>query len=135
MGFAVNKYRREREPRRWKINPVWRGIGCVILLIIPIMSWYGTKFFLQSNRQIALPAELLKTFTIPFTHVAQIDQIIRSINNYADLHNLIYGQFFFTIILMFIGFGILSVIYAILYRVVGPPRYGPFDVPPGYMRR
>jgi sporulation protein YlmC with PRC-barrel domain len=135
MGYSANKYRKEREERRWKINPVWRGIGCVIILLIPFMSWYGAMYFIQTNQLFALPKELIKTFTIPYTHVSQIDKIIMAINQFADMNNLIYGQFFFTIILMFLGFGVLSVVYAVMYRVAGPPRYGPYDVPPDYMRR
>jgi len=36
-----------------------------------------------------------------------------------------------TIVLIVIGFGILTVVYAIFFRLIGPPRYGPLDSPPG----
>jgi hypothetical protein len=42
----------------------------------------------------------------------------------------VIGQLFFTVILSFIGFGVLAFAYAILYKMAGPPRYGPFDIPP-----
>jgi hypothetical protein len=28
-----------------------------------------------------------------------------------------------------LGFGLLSVLYSFMYRLVGPPRYGPYDAP------
>jgi hypothetical protein len=67
---------------------------------------------------------------IPFTHVAEIDRVILQINHYFNATGFVFGQIFFTIIFSFIGFGVMALLYAILYQVAGPPRYGPFDVPP-----
>jgi hypothetical protein len=33
--------------------------------------------------------------------------------------------------LIFLIFAILTVIYAIIYKIIGVPRYGPMDSPPG----
>jgi hypothetical protein len=130
MGFSSQQYDRHREQRPWKINPVWRGIGCVLLLLIPIMSWFGSSLFLQTNQKVNLPRELTRVIVIPFTHVAEIDRVILQINHYFNATGFVFGQIFFTIIFSFIGFGVMALLYAILYQVAGPPRYGPFDVPP-----
>jgi hypothetical protein len=130
MGFSKQQYHRPREQRPWKINPVWRGIGCVLLLLIPIMSWFGSSLFLQTNQKVNLPRELTRVIVIPFTHVAEIDRVILQINHYFNATGFVFGQIFFTIIFSFIGFGVMALLYAILYQVAGPPRYGPFDVPP-----
>jgi hypothetical protein len=130
MGFSQHQYRRQRDQRSWKINPVWRGIGCILLLLVPIMSWYATSLFLQSNEKIVLPWELTKIVAIPYTRIAQIDKVILPINRYFNATGFVFGQVFFTIIFSFIGFGVMAFLYALLYRVAGPPRYGPFDVPP-----
>jgi hypothetical protein len=130
MGFSAHKYQREREQRPWKIHPVWRGIGCALLLLVPIMSWYGTKLFLQSNEKVVLPWELTTVVTIPYTHVGEIDKMIGEINHYFNATGFVFGQIFFTIIFSIIGFGLIALIYAIMYKVAGPSRYGPFDVPP-----
>jgi hypothetical protein len=82
-----------------------------------------------------LPWELTDQIKIPYTHVAVIDRVIVDVNRYLDATGLVYGQIFFTAILSIIGFGLLSVIYAVMYRVAGPPRYGPFDIPPSRVRR
>jgi len=99
------------------------------------MSWYATALYLQSNEKITLPWELSTVIAIPYTHLAEIDSVIAPINRYFASTGLIFGQLFFTIILSFLGFGILAFVYALLYRVAGPPRYGPFDVPPSSMKR
>ncbi|OGO66210.1 MAG: hypothetical protein A2029_13175 [Chloroflexi bacterium RBG_19FT_COMBO_47_9] len=130
MGFSTQQYRKRRDQRPWKINPVWRGIGCALMILIPIMAWYATTLFLQSNQKPVLPWELTKVVAIPFTKVAEIDRVILQINRYFDATGFVFGQIFFTIIFSFIGFGIMAFLYAILYKVAGPSRYGPFDVPP-----
>ncbi|OGO12551.1 MAG: hypothetical protein A2Y53_09000 [Chloroflexi bacterium RBG_16_47_49] len=135
MGFSAQKYRREQEVRPWKINPIWRGIGCVLILLIPIMSWFAATLVLQSDQQIIRSASLMKPISIRYIGILEVDQVIGAFNRYTVTHNLLIGQFYFTLILMVMGFGILSVMYAIMYRVAGPPRYGPFDVPPDIMRR
>jgi hypothetical protein len=130
MGFSSQQYHKERQGRPWKIHPIWRGIGCVLFLLVPIMSWFGTTLFLQTNTRIALPRELTKVVAIPYTHIYQIDNLIAPINQYFDTTGFVMGQLFFTIIFSFIGFGIMAFAYAVLYKMAGPPRYGPFDVPP-----
>jgi hypothetical protein len=130
MGFSSQKYQREHQKRPWKVHPIWRGIGCALILLIPIMSWFGSTMFLESNQTIVLPWELTRVVAIPYTHIAELDRVIVSINHYFADTGFVFGQIFFTIILSFIGFGILAFIYALMYRVAGPSRYGPFDVPP-----
>ncbi len=135
MGFSSSKYRQDQHDRRWKVNPVWRGIGCVLILLVPIMSWFTAQVFIQSSLSSTMPRTMLEPIKIRPMHVAEIDSVIRQANLFFKDNNLVTGQLFLTVILMFIGFGILSVVYAMMYRVVGPPRYGPFDIPPDVMRK
>jgi hypothetical protein len=130
MGFSTQQLNRGRQEKPWKVHPVWRGIGCVLLILIPIMSWFITDLLLQSNQKALLPPELTKVVAIPVTQIAQIDRVIIQVNHYFSDTHFVFGQIFFTIIFSVLGFGILSFLYAIFYRMAGPPRYGPFDVPP-----
>ena len=98
------------------IHPVWRGIGCFLLILLPIVAFAGAKILVQTNsrqRWIQMPAELTGAFTVPI-----IGRVI-----YADLA--------LTVILIVIGFAILTVAYSVIYRIIGIPRYGPLDSPPG----
>jgi hypothetical protein len=130
MGYSRQQYERGTKERPWKVHPVWRGIGCALILIIPIMSWYAATLFLLSNTRIILPRELTQVVAIPVIHVAEIDKVILQINHFFNNTHFVFGQIFFTVIFAVIGFGILALLYSIIYRVAGPPRYGPFDVPP-----
>ena len=98
------------------VHPVWRGIGCFLLILLPIISFAGAKLLVQANgkqRWVQMPVELTRSFPLPM-----IGRVL-----YADLA--------LTVILIVIGFAILTVGYAIVYRIIGIPRYGPLDSPPG----
>ena len=110
-------------------HPIWRGIGCLIIIIVPILSFAAANvsmpFFL--NRGL-VPNELLFTPELPrwLWYAPVLAQIIQ----------YLFGRFaiFATLILTFIFIvilgGIFSVIYATMYRIVAPARYGPLDAPP-----
>jgi hypothetical protein len=134
MGYSSQQYRKEQQERRWKIHPAWRGIGCILFLIVPIMSWVGASMILQNYQNLAVFYNLARVVVIPFTHVGEIDKIILSINLYFQKSGFMIGQLYVTIIFCLIGYGIMAFLYAILYRVAGPPRYGPFDVPPNRVK-
>jgi hypothetical protein len=134
MGFSSQQYKKGNKERPWKVHPVWRGIGCVMLLLVPIMSWFVAQLYLESQLSTSLPYDLTRVVVIPLTHVRNLDRYILQANYYfRDVHFVI-GQVFLTVIFSVIGFGILALIYAIIYRVAGPPRYGPFDIPSNKIR-
>jgi hypothetical protein len=130
MGFSSQQYRKQQEERPWKINPIWRGIGCFLILLIPIMAWFAADLFLHFGPRIINSPELNKPLTIKYIQIAEIDRVIADLNQFIVSQHLVGGQFFYFFLFMIIGFGILAFVYAVLYHVAGPPRYGPFDVPP-----
>jgi hypothetical protein len=114
--------RSRMQERPWDIHPVWQGIGCILLVLIPIMAYTGAVLIVQENNAqhwIPLPAEMLQTVAIP--NLTSVDHL------YANL--LIAG------ILTFLGFGLIYAIYAIVYHFVGPSPYGPLDAPPVRYRK
>ena len=107
-----------RMPERpWKIHPIWRGIGCLMLILLPIMAYAGAVILVRANadqRWLPVPRELAQTVAIP---------VIGSISNF-------YAVVIVTVLLMIIGFGVITLLYSILYSMIGPPRLGPLDAPP-----
>lgn len=89
---------------------------------------------LQSSINLPLPFQMTKVVTIPFIHVTEIDKLILQINLYFQQTNFRIEQLFYTVIFIFLGYGVLAFLYAILYSIAGPPRYGPFDVPPSSVK-
>jgi hypothetical protein len=98
------------------VHPIWRGIGCILLILLPILAFAGAKLLVQANikqRWINIPQEMTGSFTAPLV-----------------------GRVFFAdlavwIILIVIGFGLLTAVYALIYRLLGPPTRGPLESPPG----
>jgi hypothetical protein len=96
-------------------HPLWRGIGCILIIVVPIISFAAARLMVQANTNqgwIGIPAEMTGSFRIPF------------------LGTVYFLDLAITLVFIIIGFGILTIFYALMYRLFGPPRYGPLDVPP-----
>ena len=121
------------KPKKEKVIPAgWRGIGCLLMLIFPVVSYFAAVELLKvdSIRFIfarAVPG-LFGAFPIHpllwrISALIPLWRWLQSINNLRV--NLLFGA-----IIVLILSGIVSVIYSIMYRAVAPPKYGPQDAPP-----
>jgi hypothetical protein len=129
---GYQRYRAKKE-RPWKIHPVWRGIGCIWLIILPIMAYAGAWTFTRenfTNRWLPLNETLASQVRLPvidwpfLTFPIDLNYLIGWIPG-QPLYNadiLFFGAF------LFLGIGIMSAVYAFIYRSVAPMR-GPFDAP------
>ncbi|MEJ2480987.1 MAG: MFS transporter [Acidihalobacter sp.] len=67
------KYRQYERPEIEKqdpleVHPIWRGIGCIFLIIMPIVAYAGALLLLEANNSqhwIRVPAELSQSVTLP----------------------------------------------------------------------
>lgn len=103
----------------WKIHPVWRGIGCLLILIIPIMAIAGAILVVQENARqkwVPIPTELSQSINLP---------IFGTVESFLAVMVV-------ALLLALIGFGAVTIIYSLVYSLIGPPRYGPQDAPPIY---
>ncbi len=119
--YTRYRYRQVKE-RRWKVHPIWRGIGLLFLIMVPIMSFAGAILLVRQNFRLGwvqVPAELLKFFNTP--QLVSVSQ---------DLARIYYLDIAVALAFMALGFGVISIIYSMLYSVLGPSRYGPVDSPP-----
>ena len=115
--YMVYGRRPEIKPRPWKVHPIWRGIGCVMILLIPLMSYAGAILLIQANidqRWIPLPVEFVRPMRLPYLGV--VPHLLATV--------------VVTILLMMIGFAVIIAFYAMMYRFMGPPALGPLDAPP-----
>jgi hypothetical protein len=109
---------------------VWRGIGCVIILIVPVMSWAlgveTIKFALDQG--FVVPYQLLVPVRYPdfFYKSSGLMTILSPITHTIHFYAKATAAFLYMILLS----GISSMSYALVYRIMGPPRYSPLDAPP-----
>lgn len=116
MSSKYTKYSMGQPEQPWTIHPVWRGIGCLMMVIIPIMSYAGGVLLVQANneaRWVPVARELTQAVEVPF--VGPVPAL------YA---NLIAAG-----ILALIGFALLTLLFAVFTRFTTPPM-GPYDSPP-----
>lgn len=119
---------RRSEPKPEQPHPVWRGIGCLMIVIVPIMS-YGLAA-ITANFAFAqnwpLPSQLLGRPVMPafLWSLPGLVPILAAIESTDNLYFILALTLLYIVILgAVISFG-----YAIVYQVAGPPRLGPLDV-------
>jgi hypothetical protein len=128
----MGRYEMRRPPpkRQWEIHPIWRGIGFLIILIIPVMAYAGADVLVKYGleRHWPIPYQLVGSPRLPniIWEVPYLIQILKPITGWTNL----YANLIIAFILVLFLAGIISLIYAFMYRIFGPPRYGPTDVPP-----
>ena len=111
------RYRPKKKPRPWRVHPIWRGIGCILIILIPVFSYAVSVLFFEANAKnawIAVPYNLAVPPQVPFLSTI----------------NFFYAKLILTVILMIALYGLLSVFYAFLFQATRPPKYGPQDAPP-----
>jgi hypothetical protein len=135
MGYSSRQYNRPKPDQRpWKIHPIWRGIGCFMLILLPIMAYVAQHDFWRNTTWFPLPADLIQPVAIPTTGISEVNAYIIPVNNLIG-ERIYYADLFFFFIFLLLGFGLLSMVYGVFYRIVGPPRYGRYDAPPEKVRR
>lgn len=123
MG-RFNKYEQQRQlkPLPRTVHPIWQGIGCLLLILIPVMSYAGADVLVKANltqHWVPAPASLLQTVVVPVAGVAVPH---------------LYANLVVALLLALIGFAVVTMIYSLLYGAIAPSRYGPLDAPPDEFR-
>jgi hypothetical protein len=124
---------RRAEPRSEGTSPIWRGIGCLMIVLVPAMSWAAAELSLPFFRDQGLvPRELMV--------VPQIPDWLRISPVLTQAYQFLFGRpgilailVLMFIYILFIG-GVMSVLYAFMYKLTAPSRYGPTDAPPTYTK-
>jgi hypothetical protein len=118
MGRDTWRYaqlERERAAKK-RGNPIWRGVGCLLLVALAIAGYYSASWFLianAENRWVFIPNEALNPSFVPTWLFPYLGG--------GGMVKLITAG-----LVMILGYGILSIVYAILF----PIRLGETDVPP-----
>jgi hypothetical protein len=96
---------------RPSVQPIWNGIGFALIIITPILGYFGAILLLEQNaryRWVDIPPSLI----IPEASNPQILVIV-----------------IVTVTLIFLLGAIFSAITFLLYSLFVPSRYGPMDAP------
>lgn len=97
--------------RPWKIHPIWQGIGCLMVVLIPVVSYAGAVLLVNANN-------VNNWVTIPKDFIG------------PQGNPLLYTQIGVTVLFSLFGFAFIVILYSLLYRFIAPPQRGPLDSPP-----
>jgi len=112
--------RHYREPEREikdPVHPIWRGIGCLLILIIPIIA-FATSIILVNA---GIPQQFF-----PLTRDLANMVYVPVFNETIPLYYVLIITALLTL-LSYIG---LTVVYSFVFRMGSGSRYGPYDSPP-----
>ena len=109
-----------------------RGIGCLLMIVLPAISYPGAFFLLAVPTVRRAIASFMGKFFIQISlpknlyHITFMQDIWRWIEAQNSLLvTLILG----TLILLML-YSFFSILFALMLRTVSPKRYGPTDAPP-----
>jgi hypothetical protein len=123
------QFKKKELVRPYKIHPVWRGIGFLIMIIVPVMAWAGAAVLVEIayKQGWAFMREMSPTLKLPdvFYDLPGISTIANRISSVPNLPALLL----FFLALLIVLTGVMSFIYSVVYRIIGPPRYTPLDAP------
>ena len=116
---------------RHETHPIWRGIGCILMVVIPLISFGIAEWFVQDPwSQQFIPYQLMGNPVISGKSILWKLEYGPPILNFIQSQENIYAVIVLTIFFILIIGSIGATINAYLYKYMGPPRYGPQDAPP-----
>ena len=118
-----------REKKRKEINPIWRGIGCILMVVAPLVTFALTTYIIPLLVASGyVPLELLGHIDFPdWTY--RLPVLSSTVNFIWRINNLGLGLIVFFVILVLLS-GIFSLVYVAILQFIGPPRYSQIDAPP-----
>ena len=130
MSKYTTYSRPKPKPKPQGVHPVMRGIGCILIVVVPILA-YGLATLLvpyAAGRGWPLPPSWFGPPSIPEL-LWKVPGLQRPLQFLQAQNNLEINIAFTLVLIVIIG-GIMSLIYGYMYTLFGPPKYGPQDAPP-----
>lgn len=112
----------ELQQQKSAIHPVWRGIGCILVVIIPLMSFAAAAILMDANAQngwVEIPSDLERLPDLGALSGSLPDWII------VDF----YAKALVAVLFSFLIFGAFTIVYSLAYRMGGGYRPSPVDAP------
>ena len=129
MGKYSTKVSRSSAPKRNTVNPYMRGIGCLLMLVVPFFSYVaGDLLAGQGFGYQIIPAEWYGYITVP-PALANFTGLNIVFGFLSKIEHLPATLAIAVVVLILVG-GIISVIFGWMYSLFAPSQYGPTDVPP-----
>lgn len=104
-----------------EFHPIWRGVGCILVLVVPALAFGLTTLLLQSyGSKFQIPAQFIVPPSWPGWN------ILPKFMYTPNILVILLGTIALTVAMA----AILTLITFIIFKFFGPSRYGPTDMPP-----
>jgi hypothetical protein len=119
----------QKSPAKRGLHPIWRGIGCILIVVVPLVAYWLTVLSVPS---------IIATGKVPYALLGRIQfanwtyhtPFIGTIASYIySINNLWLNIITFFVMVMLLT-GVASLLYTMFYSLVGPARYNELDAPP-----
>jgi len=127
MPQKYQSYQKKEFVRPYKIHPVWRGIGFLMMVLVPIMAGAAAVVVTEIGMSWPFMGELRGTMRLP--DIMYTLPVIRDFAYWVSSIPNMRAILLFFVLLLIVFSGIMSLLYAMIYRVVGPPKYTSLDAP------
>lgn len=130
MGKYTSYKANEKRVERGQLHPIMRGIGCILFAVVPLLSYGIAVLVVQYGARSGwpIPPDWLGT--------PSIHPLLLKLQGLLPLYNFMYQQtnltanIIFAIAIAVVIFGFISILYGFMFKLMGPPQYGPTDEPP-----
>ncbi len=119
-----DKYQEMQQQPASQVHPIWRGIGCVMLILIPIVAYAAADTFFDNASNLRIFGSTVFPSSGILYHIYFSYPLGDTLLRVAPFHLV------FMIVFSILGYLVLSMVYTIVYQVTGPPKYGPTNSPP-----
>ena len=109
-SWQMRQHERERQARK-RGNPVWRGVGCIAIVLTGLAGYFFSIWFLRENAVqgwVAIPRALIQPPQLPWVPAGLLVQL---------------GV---ALLFMLLATGVVNTVYAMMF----PIRPGETDSPP-----
>jgi len=120
-SWRARQHDAEREKKR-RMNPVWRGVGCFLMVVLAVGGYLFSNWFLTQNyvnRWIYLPPQVI------FPPITAVPPILRSL-----VAPLFGPGVLVSLVVAFLFLIFAYVFLSIAYSIAFPIRPGEHDAPP-----
>jgi hypothetical protein len=128
MG-KYTSFQKKTDLPRSEIHPIWRGIGFIISLITPIISAAATLVVIDLGKAQKWSFMYGLSGTVRFPDYAYNTPYVNIVANYLSGIPYLLAMVLFFLLFLILFSGIFAFINAVLYRMIGPPRYTRLDEP------
>lgn len=120
MGKYQSYQRREEAPKpsEKQVHPIWRGVGCIFMVVIPIFSFLISDWVINTNK-------VAHWFIVPRDFML----------TQPGYDPFLLAKLLMTLALIFVFAFLFMLITFMTNSMFGAPRYGPTDAPPEQYRR